>query len=91
MTKEKTMTEIDCAIATRFNHIKDSFVQKEGDFIYDGGRCIAEKLGWRFEQNTEHRFNVEDVESGKCDTDIERTWHDAASAEYWYRYEKRWD
>lgn len=33
---------------------------------------------------------VEAIEAGQFDEVIEITWHEAASAEYWYRYEKQW-
>jgi len=59
------------------------------DACYDGNRCKPENLGWRFRQSWgDHK--LEDILSGKCDAEITATYHDAASAEHYYRYEKDW-
>jgi hypothetical protein len=77
------------AIADRFKIIVSGLTQKTGDFIYDGNRCAPENLGWRFVQN----FGItvpRHVTNGVWDTEIEKTWHEAADAEYWYAHEKDW-
>jgi hypothetical protein len=72
--------------------------------IYNGGRCEPRNLGWRFHQNLAIKLanplglsmcisveEIEMIEDGEFDDVIEHTWHDAASAEYWYLHEKQWD
>jgi hypothetical protein len=86
---------IDNAVAERFNAIKHTFTEREGDYIYGGWRCDPERLGWRFRQVVGGSFsavvfNPADIRSGKYDKGIEDTWHESASAEHWYRYEKDW-
>jgi len=91
-------TTIDKVVAERIKQIGPGLRRRHGDYIYDGNRCRPENLGWRVLQN--HRFApkfldrgeivAKDVLSGKWDDLIEHTWHDAASAEHWYRYEKDW-
>jgi len=91
---------IDKAVETRFNQIKAGLSRKVGDYIYSG-RTNPTQLGWRFRQNYEsecgkHLFSrrcakdidTNDILNGVYDDLIEYTWHDAASAQYWYTYEK---
>jgi hypothetical protein len=101
------------AIAKRAASLIPTFVQRSGGYCYDGNRCRAENLGWRFIQNIAcSRYTPapgasigpvelsgknlpeptpEAVERGEFDAVIEATFHDAASAEHYYRFEKRWD
>jgi len=56
---------------------------------YDGNRCEPENLGWRFE-NRIGSPEPQEILDGKWDEQIEAIYHDAASAEYWYAFEKDW-
>jgi len=88
--------EIHAAVTERFNAIRHTLNEKEGDYIYLGNRCNPVNLGWRFCQNVGgylgcEDFDPADILAGKYDEGIEATWHDAASAQHWYTYEKEWE
>lgn len=96
MTPHET---ISLAVAERFNAIRHTLIEREGDYIYNGHRTEADELGWRFRQNHPENPGLGllwpgyqgmelDIIDGKHDAMIEAAWHDAASAAYWYRYEK---
>lgn len=82
--------QVDDAVMARFREIRAGLRERTGNYIYSGGRC--QNLGWRFRQRFRLRSEVEpvatEIESGLWDSEIEATWHGAASAEHWYRYEK---
>lgn len=75
------------------------------DACYDGSRCEPENLAWRIRQNAQgwirqaaghgpqedREITVELVSAGEIDDLIEYTYHDAATAEHYYRFEKDWD
>ena len=77
------------AVADRFAVIRDTLVQKQGDYVYSGNRCHAEELGWRFIQS-HGMIDAQEIRDGKHDEKVTATWHEAASAEHWYMYEKDW-
>ena len=87
------------AVAERFEDInwKEPFAERTMDhpeargfgYCYDGHRCEAESLGWRFRQS-HGDVAISEIEAGKWDEQIAATYHEAASSEYWYRYEKDW-
>jgi hypothetical protein len=69
--------------------------------LYDGNRTAPESIAWRFEQNYRDTFWTavanrgtsairDEILQGLWDTALIDTYHDAASSEYWYRYEKDW-
>lgn len=73
------------------------------DACYDGNRCKPENLGWRFQQNARpflggpsvdligrEEITPEGILAGIYDDLIVYTYHDAASAEHYYRFEKDW-
>jgi len=87
--------EIHQAVAIRFERIRDCLVERTGDYVYIGNRCVPQNLGWRFCQNVGGflgctDFNPAEILAGRFDAEIEETWHDAAGAEHWYMYEKDW-
>lgn len=81
------------AVADRFLVIRDTLVRRpegrDNGHLYNGNRCKPENLGWRFIQSY-GMHKAEDIASGKCDDLIEGAWHENASAEHWYTYEKDW-
>lgn len=97
-------TELDEVVAKRFEKIKDgeAFAERDAShpdshgmgFCYDGNRCRPESLGWRFRQMhgraTDSNLNLGEIKSGLWDEQIAATYHEAASSEYYYRYEKDW-
>ncbi len=88
---------VDEAIAARFILIRDGedFAKRDArdprsfGFCYDGNRCEPGSLGWRFVQ-MHGEVNPDAIEVGAFDAEIAETYHEAASAEHWYRYEKDW-
>jgi len=82
---------VDAAIAARFLLIRHggNFTYRDGDFCYDGNRCKPESLGWRFVQ-TFGAPCVAEIKGGALDAEIAATYHEAAEAEHWYRFEKDW-
>lgn len=93
--------DVNIAVAERFNAIRHTFRYREGDYLYDGSRCSPGELGWRFRQTLSLFLHqpgglqweppaalIGEIAAGQHDKIIEATWHDAASAEHWYRYEK---
>jgi len=86
--------DVKTAIAVRATKLIPNFVQKQWspgdlDYCYDGNRCKPENLGWRFQQSFGSPEPLQ-IEAGEFDAQIEATYHEAAGAEYWYRYEKDW-
>lgn len=92
---------VEQAVATRFLAIRYRLVQREGDYLYGYPRTYPHNLGWRFRQNLSLKLKEPggvqwpgypelpaEIAAGKHDEMVEATWHDAASAEHWYRYEK---
>ena len=90
-------TAVDWAIANRFTEIRghEAFAPRDANdprsrgfgFCYDGNRTQPENLGWRFVQ-MHGKVNPAAIEVGAFDTEIAETYHEAASSEHWYRYEK---
>ncbi len=88
------------AVAERFEAIKDGEAFAERDqnhpdshgfgFCYDGNRCRAENLGWRTAQTVGFEKSPEEIAAGEYDSEIAVGWHEAASSEFYYRYEKDW-
>ncbi len=83
---------LDLAVERRFEIIRAAHEfdwKRDGDYCYDGNRTRGSELGWRLRQ----RFGALDpvsVEAGTHDSEIAATFHESASAEYYYRYEKDW-
>ncbi len=87
------------AVAARFLLIKDGDAFAERDesfpgafsgFSYDGNRTEAENLGWRTRQTVGFEKSPEEIAAGEYDEEIVIGFHEAASSEYYYRYEKDW-
>jgi hypothetical protein len=80
------------AVAARFLLIKDneSFAHRDDGFCYDGNRTEAENRGWRARQTVGFALPSEQVAAGDYDEQIVIAFHEAASSEYYYRYEKDW-
>ena len=87
------------AVAKRFESIKggEAFAERDENhpdamfgYCYDGNRCRPENLGWRSAQTVGFRMSPELVEAGEYDEAIAIGFHEAASSEYYYRYEKDW-
>ena len=88
------------AVAERFEQIKDgeAFAPRDHShpdshgfgFCYDGNRCRAENLGWRARQETDSEKSPEQIAAGEYDEQIVIGYHEAASSEHWYRFEKDW-
>lgn len=87
------------AVAERFEAIKggEAFAERDENhpdamlgYCYDGNRCRAENLGWRCSQTVGFDMSPEEIAAGAYDEQIAVGFHEAASAEYWYRYEKDW-
>lgn len=96
------VTSVDAAVAERFKAIRPTLVEKKrgepnslngresfDEYCYDGCRTEPDSLGWRFAQY-HGEPPVAEIAAGKWDKEIEWTWHEAASSEYWYRHEKDW-
>lgn len=87
---------LDLAVERRFEAIKDTdaFAHRDEDspgfdYCYDGNRTLSSELGWRLRQS----FGTLDpvsIEAGAHDSEIASTFHEAAGAEYYYRFEKIW-
>jgi hypothetical protein len=89
---------LDSAVAARFKLIRgtDAFAHRDADdprtmfgWSYDGNRTLGSELGWRFRQ-MHGSLNPEETVRGTHDALIALTYHEAASSEYYYRYEKDW-
>ncbi len=87
---------LDEAVAARFDIIKgtDAFAHRDEDspgfgYCYDGNRTLGSELGWRFRQ-MHGSLNPEEIERGTHDGLLAATYHEGASCEYYYRYEKDW-
>lgn len=87
---------LDVAVEKRFNEIKGSLSERPDNecktgfgHVYDGSRCLPQNLGWRFRQAF-GAVDPKEIIAGEFDTEIEETWHEAASSEHWYMYEKDW-
>ena len=80
--------------------------ERRGGYIYNGPRCHPDNLYWRFHQNLRKspedilgqglrapitEEEIKGVIDGRFDKELEETWHDAARAEHWYRYDKQYD
>jgi hypothetical protein len=96
-----TFDDVDKAVAERFKAIRKTLKVRDGEFLYSGARCAPDFLGWRFRQNLSLELAqpggigweppdtlAGEIAEGKHDAVIEATWHDAASAEWYYRFEK---
>lgn len=83
------MSAVKEAVAQRMAAILLTIDEKEGYHLYGGHRCQPENLGWRFIQSYGEP-DPQEILDGKWDAQIEANYHDAASAEYYYRYEKDW-
>jgi hypothetical protein len=89
---------LDMAVERRFEHIKgsDAFAERDSrdprapfGYCYEGNRTRSSELGWRLRQSYGSLDPVS-IEAGCHDAEIAATFHDAADAEYYYRYEKDW-
>lgn len=81
-------TDIKAAIGRRTAELAPEPLK--GEYLYGGSRTMPANLGWRFLQNYgEPTFEA--LMAGEYDEHLIANYHDAASAEHWYRYEKQWD
>lgn len=83
---------VKVAIKTRVVEILPGIEQKHPrgfDACYDGNRTKPENIGWRFQQSFGSP-DPQEILRGSWDEQIIKTYHEAASAEHWYRYEKDW-
>lgn len=89
---------LDLAVERRFEAIKgtDAFAHRDHNdprtmfgWCYDGNRTRSSELGWRFRQD-HGALDPVSIEAGAHDAKIAATFHNAADAEYYYRYEKDW-
>jgi len=80
------------AVAARFLNIKGdaSFAERDESFCYDGHRTNPENLGWRSRQIVGFEMSPDEIAAGDYDEAIVLGFHEAASSEYYYRYEKDW-
>lgn len=79
--------EVDDAIAERAGRISDGFERRGRDHLYDGYRTEPGELGWRLRQ----MFGwppPDQVREGCLDEFIEAAFQEAASAQWYYTYEK---
>ena len=95
---------IDDAVTQRVYAIRSTFARRPGEYDYDGYRTLPDDLGWRFRQTLSIKWKspcagvwwagypgiLRDIREGRHDLNITETWHDAASAEYEYRYRRDW-
>ena len=99
--KSTVLNFVDEAVAERFLAIRSKFRERPGDYVYNGPRTAPDQLGWRFRQNMSLAMHdprglawpcypqlPDEIARGQHDRMIEHTWHDAASAEHYYLYEK---
>jgi hypothetical protein len=98
---EFSYQELRKQIAERFESLLPTFTKKDGDYIYGERRTSPDDVAYYM---LNHMFGVtghcqileldwdmpSDVSSGKYDEAIKDKWHDRASAEHWYTYEKEW-
>ncbi len=92
-------TSVDQAVEKRFIEIREQGPLLSpvlvghrdigSGYCYDGNRTEPENLGWRFAQYYDH-ITSEEIASGEYDEAVIWTYHEAASSEYYYRYEKDW-
>lgn len=82
--------DFDSAVATRAALIIPALTQRTGDYMYSGNRTQPENLGWRLRQAHGEAATTDQIRWGFIDHLIADAWHAAASAEYYYRYEKDW-
>jgi hypothetical protein len=84
--------DFSLAVSARFLLIKNSeaFSERSSGFCYDGNRTEAENLGWRTSQSVGFELTPEQIAAGEYDSQIAEGFHEAASSEYYYRYEKDW-
>lgn len=99
MNQKELRAELDRAVMARFAIIRPRFQQRTGDYLYS-----SHNWAWRFRQNHSQSDATglaglcgiipdtmpTEVALGQWDSQIEETWHDEASARYFYRYEKDW-
>lgn len=76
------------AVQDRFEQLLPGLEQNQGDYCYDGNRCTPREVSWRV--GIIEDMTPEQVTAGELDDCIVATWHERASAEHWYRYEKDW-
>jgi len=79
------------AVAERFKIIRGAheFHLRRGEYCYNGNRTHPDSLGWRARQS-HGEATPESVKAGEYDAQIALTYHEAASIEFYYRYEKDW-
>lgn len=91
----------------RFEKILPTLAELEGDYVYDGSRCSPPNVADRYSGNAFRKnfrqpwrgwlgklhyvWACLSTWLGWQDKKIEATWHERASAEHWYLYEKDWD
>ena len=56
-------------------------------FVHSRDRTIRNRIKWALSEWTLPLR----IRLGRCDKQIEATWHEAAAAAHWYRYQKEWD
>jgi len=87
-------TPLKTAVERRATVLIPSWTKRVGDYLYNGNRTMPRNLGWRFAQRFAMRKldqpTPKEVLQGKFDDDLEATWHEAASSEHYYAYEKDW-
>jgi hypothetical protein len=73
-----------------FEHRDQNYPGAHCGFCYDGNRTEAENLGWRTAQTVGFELTPEQIAAGEYDEQIAIGFHEAASSEHWYRFEKDW-
>ena len=95
------LSAVDDAVSHRFRAICNQFRERDDVYSYTGRRTRPKELGWRFRQTLSIRLGQSgglcwpcypelpaEILAGKHDRLIEHAWHDAASAEHYYRHQK---
>jgi len=99
MDREERRLLLFKVVGERFGAIYWKLEKRSGNYIYGAWRTTPEQLGWRYLQTIGLRdglqakietSHITNVMLGRCDWLIEEVWHDAAAAEYFYRWEKDW-
>ena len=75
------------AVAERARYLIPRIYVKPGAYVYTGYRTKPEELGWRFIQMHGEKHPCF-ILAGEHDEQIVETFHEAASAQHWYDYEK---
>lgn len=97
---------LNAIAAERFDTIKGTLKQRDGDYLYGGRRTATANVADRFAGSVVKKLLFDENEKlgwlrylvtcfhvwrGTCDEQIVETWHERAGAEHWYACEKQWD